>query len=176
MMSTEAEATRAWKPLETRINEYLAEMETSTKYLSDLMSLSKINVEVRTRNTSTQHGPVVLPREFCAFPVNTLLRNRNPDFFGRTTELKKISSYLDPRNNTTLRTYTIYGRRGVGRTDLALEYAYSNLAKFDAIFWINGETAGSLRTSFAAIATALQLPNADRAGKHHKMVARVLVF
>ncbi|KAK0118550.1 hypothetical protein ONS95_007438 [Cadophora gregata] len=166
--SSEGDAAKAWKPFEISINEYLEEMETSTKHLNDMIGCSKVNVEARTKPLSTRPGPIVLPREFCAFPVNTLLRNRNADFFGRNTELEKISSYLDPRSNTTLRTYTIYGRRGVGKTDIALEYAYSNLAKFDAIFWINCETAGSLRTSFAAIATALRLPNADRAGCHEE--------
>ncbi|KAH7416715.1 P-loop containing nucleoside triphosphate hydrolase protein [Cadophora sp. MPI-SDFR-AT-0126] len=166
--SSEGYAAKTWKPLEIRINEYLEEMETSTKHLGDMMSCLKFDVEIRTRTTSIRHEPVSLPREFCDFPVNTLLRNRNADFFGRSTELERISSYLDPRINTTLRTYTIFGRRGVGKTDIALEYAYSNLAKFDAIFWINCETVGVLRTSFASMATALRLPNADRAGCHEE--------
>ena len=171
-----ADTAKFGTPFEIRIIEYLEEMETSTKHLNDMMSLSKAKSDVHTRAIAIRRDTIILPREFCAFPVNTLLRNRNADFFGRSTELERIGNYLDPRSNTTLRTYTIFGRRGVGKTDIALEYAYTNLAKFDAIFWINCETAGALRTSFAAIATALRLPNADRAGMNHILNASALLI
>ena len=164
MVYAEADSAESWRALSISINEYLDEMETSAKHLNKMMSCSKVNTDIGTRTTTIRRDPILIPREFCAFPVNTLLRNRNADFFGRSTELEKISSYLDPRSNTTLRTYTVFGRRGVGKTDIALEYAYSNLTKFDAIFWINCETASALRTSFAAIASALRLPNAVRTG------------
>jgi hypothetical protein len=39
------------------------------------------------------------------------------------------------------RTYTIYGRRGVGKTDIAAQFAYQNSCDFDAIFWIQCETS-----------------------------------
>lgn len=38
-----------------------------------------------------------------------------------------------------------------GKTDIALKYAYPNLAKSDVIFWINCETAGALKTPFFAL-------------------------
>jgi hypothetical protein len=58
----------------------------------------------------------------------------------------------------------IYGRRGVGKTDIALEYAYANVAGFEAIFWIQCETSITLRQSFTDMACALNLPGADRNG------------
>jgi hypothetical protein len=58
----------------------------------------------------------------------------------------------------------IYGRRGVGKTDIALQYAYTNPAGFDAIFWIACETSITLRQSFTDMAVALNLPGADRNG------------
>ncbi|KAH7348885.1 P-loop containing nucleoside triphosphate hydrolase protein [Rhexocercosporidium sp. MPI-PUGE-AT-0058] len=161
-------AKKAWMPLETRVNDYLADMDTTVKHLIDLTSYPKPNVSARNEDLPLRGTPVVLSREFCAFPVDTLSRKRNDEFFGRVGELERINIYLDPRNNTALRTYTLFGRRGVGKTDIALEFAHTNSAKFDAIFWVNCETSGSLRTSFAAIATALRLPTADRAGCHEE--------
>lgn len=92
-------------------------------------------------------------------------RTRNERFYGRADELKKIDEYLGARDITTLRTYTIYGRRGVGKTDLALEYAHRNRAGYDAIFWINCETRLSLRLSFSEMAVTLGLPNATKDSK-----------
>jgi predicted AAA+ superfamily ATPase len=91
---------------------------------------------------------------------------RNPKFYGRQIELKKINQALSWRipENDLLRAYTIYGRRGVGKTEIALEYAYLNPEKFDAIFWVNCETSLSLRESFTSIAKAVNIPGADKSG------------
>jgi KaiC/GvpD/RAD55 family RecA-like ATPase len=51
--------------------------------------------------------------------------------------MKKITDYLTLREGISeLRMYTICGRRGVGKTEIALQYAYDNPSRFDAIFWI----------------------------------------
>jgi predicted AAA+ superfamily ATPase len=92
---------------------------------------------------------------------------QNRRFYGRKAELDKINQALDRKNpdNAPLRTYTIYGRRGVGKTELALQYAYTNPANFDAIFWIGCETALSLRRSFTNMAMEVKLPGADKHGR-----------
>ncbi|KAG4441816.1 hypothetical protein IFR05_002680 [Cadophora sp. M221] len=159
---------KTWKSLENRIDDYLSDMDATVKHLVDLVNYPKTTIAAHAGSLSLRNAPVVLSREFCAFPVDTLVRSRNIEFFGRVGELERINAYLDPRNNTKLRTYTLFGRRGVGKTDIALEFAHTNTSKFDAIFWVNCETSGALRTSFAAIATALRLPNADRAGCHEE--------
>lgn len=80
--------------------------------------------------------------------------------------MKRIISHLSPKDGVSeLRTYTIYGRRGVGKTEIALQYAYENRSGFDAIFWIQCETSISLRQSFTDVAVCLNLPGADRSGK-----------
>ena len=84
------------------------------------------------------------------------------------TELEKIEKYLSPKDDQSLRTYTIYGRRGVGKTEIALQFAYMNQSSFDAIFWIQCETSVSIRQSFTNVAVALNLPGADRDGHHEE--------
>ena len=63
------------------------------------------------------------------------------------------------------RKLTILNRRGVGKTDIALEYAYTNPSGIEAIFWIQCETSITLRQSFTDMAVQLNLPGADRNGK-----------
>jgi len=130
-----------------------------------MTSLSKLNQQRQLRDLAYRHIPVPTPEENVAFPVVWLNnRGRNEEFFGRTSEIKKIDNALSHIDNTALQTYTIYGRRGVGKTDIALEYAYRNTVGFDAIFWIRCETAIAIRQSYNDVAVELGLPGADRHG------------
>jgi hypothetical protein len=112
---------------------------------------------MRTEAQPEQEDPAI-------FPIKMLPLDRNKQFFGREEELTAINDHLGKMENTSLLTYTIYGRRGVGKTHLALEYAYRNLGKFEAIFWIRCETSASLRQSVASAAAELNLPGASEPG------------
>lgn len=60
------------------------------------------------------------------------------------------------------------GLGGVGKTQIALEYAYQNHKVFDAIFWISAEDSSSMYQSFSRAAVeALKLPSA-RLNAHEK--------
>ena len=163
---TDAEALKAWRALEMRINENLADIDRAVKHLNDITSYSKLSIERQTKNLSLRHAPTVQPEEHATFPITMIPRSQNERFYGRQEELENINHHLDTRLNSNLRTYTIYGRRGVGKTDIALQYGYTNPASFDAIFWVQCETSVSLRQSFTDIAAALNLPGADRNGLH----------
>jgi hypothetical protein len=147
-----------------KIKDYLTEMEGVVKHLNDITSYSMVNLERQVKGLAIRHGPAPAPEEHATFPIMMLPKSKNENFYGRKDELDRINQYLDYRNNTKLRTYTIYGRRGVGKTDIALEYAYTNPSDFEAIFWVHCETSLSLRQSFTDMAVALNLPGADRNG------------
>jgi len=124
-----------------------------------------VNREIYARNLSLRHAPLVLPDEYATFPITMIQRSQNENFYGRQEELERINRFLDHRGSNGLRTYTIYGRRGVGKTDIALQYAYTNPSGFEAIYWVQCETSLSLRQSFTDMAVELNLPGADRDGK-----------
>ena len=129
------------------------------------------------------------------FPCVTLPHRRNANFYGREKQLLDIDEYLNPQTARTLRTFTIYGRRGVGKTNIALEYgtllvqkhaggsprgvphratlttlAHRNPSNFDAVFWIRCETAASLRTSFLDMALASKLGGASTTTHHEEIL------
>jgi hypothetical protein len=141
-------------------------MEGYVKHLNDITSYSMLNFERQVKNLETRHAPVIPSEEHASFPIKFLPKERNENFYGRQEELERINNYLDPRYNPNLRTYTIYGRRGVGKTDIALQYAHTNPAQFDAIFWVSCETSLALRQSFSDMAVELGIPGADRNGQH----------
>lgn len=71
-----------------------------------------------------------------AFPVRCLPDIRTDHFFGREENIQRIHKFLGNQEEEKLRTYLIYGRRGVGKTQIALEYAQRFQSKFDAVFWV----------------------------------------
>lgn len=136
------------------------------KHTHDITSYSVASLARQAKNISLRHGQIALPQDHATFPVSMIPKSQCSNFYGRTEELERINHHLDHRNSAELlRTYTIYGRRGVGKTDIALQYAYTNPAGFEDIFWIQCETSISLRQSFTDMAVELNLPGADKFGQ-----------
>ena len=87
---------------------------------------------------------------------------RNPFFTGRTEILETLHMHLGPdQTNDHVQSYALRGLGGVGKTQLALEYAYRYALEYSAIFWIGAETLESITSSLLNIAEVLQLPGRD---------------
>jgi hypothetical protein len=163
---SDAEVQKGWTAFETKISTHISDLDKTVRHLNEITNFSAVNRERYQKNLSIRQGVLPEPEEPAAFPIQMLPFGQNPRFYGRKAELEKINQALDwkVQGNSPLRTYTIYGRRGVGKTQLALEYAYSNPANFEAIFWVACETGLVLRQSFTQIALRLNLPGADKHG------------
>jgi hypothetical protein len=105
-------------------------------------------------------------------------RQRLDNFLGRQDILSKIDEYLLPTNikldstsiqpgnqltekEEILRSFAICGLGGMGKTELAVEYAYSRKHAFEAIFWLGADDAKILASNFAQIAQKLKLEDDD---------------
>ena len=162
---TDAEAKRAWPQMNAHLTAHLTALDATVKHLNEVTSYSTVNLQQQIKNLSLRHAAVPEAEEHANFPCTLIPFQQNEKFYGREAEMKKIVNHLSPKEGTSdLRTYTIYGRRGVGKTEIALQYAYENPSGFDAIFWIQCETSVSIRQSFTDVAVALNLPGADRNG------------
>ncbi|KAI9794810.1 MAG: hypothetical protein M1816_002938 [Peltula sp. TS41687] len=89
---------------------------------------------------------------------------RNKDFFGRSDILKTLDTVLLPSQETIVSSepqetkhVILCGMGGIGKTEVALEFAYSRQSKFDAIFWIRADDVDKLEMDFSEIATLLGL-------------------
>jgi len=139
-------------------------LDSTVRHLNDITNYSKVNQDQTVKNMSLKHALIPEAEETAAFPIKRLPFNQNPHFYGRQEELEKITKYLAPKGDQSFRTYTIYGRRGVGKTDIALQFAHTNSVGYDAIFWIQCETSVAIRQSFTNVAIDLNLPRAIRDG------------
>lgn len=55
----------------------------------------------------------------------------------------------------------IHGLGGVGKTQLAVEYAYRNGANYDVVWWLRSEEPSTLASDYAGLAAQLNLPEKD---------------
>lgn len=81
------------------------------------------------------------------------LYEQNKDFFGREEELQELDRYLLPPDDMTFsgqiesrRHVVLCGMGGLGKTSLAIEFAHSRRAKFDAVFWIRADEVSKMET------------------------------
>jgi hypothetical protein len=69
----------------------------------------------------------------------------------------------DSGNVQSTRLFAICGMGGVGKTDLAIEYAYSRRKSFGAVFWLEAGGVSQLVSHFGRISTQLGLEDPDEA-------------
>lgn len=85
--------------------------------------------------------------------------HRNTFFTGRERFLTVLHERLvNEHGEVPLSCYALYGLGGIGKTQIALEYAYRHVLEYSAVFWIASETDESILASMVCIAEVLQLP------------------
>jgi tetratricopeptide (TPR) repeat protein len=88
--------------------------------------------------------------------------NRNLNFTGRAELLAQIEAALRSGTPAAL-TQALSGLGGVGKTQLAVEYAYRHAAEYDLVWWMRSEQPTTLAADYAGLAHALNLPERDAA-------------
>jgi len=80
---------------------------------------------------------------------------RNADFTGRGVGLEQLRDNLMGGGKAVVLAQALYGLGGVGKTQMALEYAYRFMADYDLIWWIPAERADEIVSSLAELAGRL---------------------
>ena len=78
---------------------------------------------------------------------------RNPAFTGRDRLLIEVRERLLADDRAVVQ--ALQGMGGVGKTQLAAEYAYRFAGFYDLAWWMNAEQAGLIGDQFAALGAAL---------------------
>ena len=79
-------------------------------------------------------------------------------FTDRDTELERLREQLQTRGEALV---AVYGPGGVGKTQLAVEYAWKHLGVYDAVLWVKADSPEALDRDLAALAPVLGLPDSD---------------
>jgi tetratricopeptide (TPR) repeat protein len=88
---------------------------------------------------------------------------RNKNFTGRTDLLERLRGGLANRV-TAVVPHALHGLGGVGKTQMAVEYAYRYRSEYDLVWWIPADQPVLVRSSLASLAQPLGLPSASVSG------------
>ena len=87
---------------------------------------------------------------------------RNVFFSGRKEVLQNLHNAFKKQKAIAVnQTQAICGLGGIGKTQLAVEYAYTFRSEYDAIFWVSADTMDTISSGFLNIAQCLGLPEKD---------------
>ncbi len=95
-------------------------------------------------------------------PLFTVPYFRNPLFTGREDILDTLHDRLITTQATALtQPQAIHGLGGIGKTQIAIEYAYTYRNKYQAVLWVRAATRETLTLDYTDIAHQLHLPLED---------------
>jgi tetratricopeptide (TPR) repeat protein len=86
---------------------------------------------------------------------------RNPNFTGRETLLLTLQRSLETRSKASVLPHALHGLGGVGKTQLAVEYAYQFQDRYDLVWWIPAEQQSLVLQSLVDLGRILGLPSTE---------------
>ncbi|MGY1760144.1 FxSxx-COOH system tetratricopeptide repeat protein [Geodermatophilus sp. SYSU D00779] len=135
----------------------------------DLIGLDEAAATARLRDRLTGGRPTAAPLFPSAGPSLTdepgfagglpavwRVPPRNPHFTGRDGMLAELRRRLRAGEGTLV-VQALHGLGGVGKTQLALEYAHRFAADYDVVWWIDAEQPVLIPEQFARLAESLDL-------------------
>ncbi|MEV6960757.1 FxSxx-COOH system tetratricopeptide repeat protein [Streptomyces sp. NPDC051207] len=94
-----------------------------------------------------------------ARPVTYRMPPRNPHFTGRDATLRELRRRLTSAGEAAIQ--VVHGMGGVGKTQLAVEYAYRHLSKYRFVAFVDAEDPDLLASQFMPLARELGLVGVD---------------
>jgi hypothetical protein len=91
-------------------------------------------------------------------PVWNVPLQRLQNFYERGGLLEGLRASLD---SGAARGVAVHGRGGVGKTQIAVEYAYRHAADYELVWWVRAEESASLAADYAGLYRKLGLAPAD---------------
>ncbi|KAL8836422.1 MAG: hypothetical protein Q9170_002910 [Blastenia crenularia] len=127
----------------------------------------------KTAKSIGEAMPPMIPARLPCFTLeDTPELARNPNFLGREDTLNAMRHILLPyRQGSTsfeidsLKQLALCGMGGIGKTEIALEFAHRQRRKYDAVFWARADTIANLDKSFWHLSDRLGLLDYSRQPK-----------
>ena len=82
---------------------------------------------------------------------------RNKNFTGRGDLLEALRTKIE-ESSTTVALHALHGMGGVGKTQMAIEYAWRYQDSYDLVWWVPADQPMMIRSALAQLAPSLDLP------------------
>jgi hypothetical protein len=92
-------------------------------------------------------------------PVWNVPHQRNQNFYGREDLLAELRASFT--SGAASRGHAVYGQGGVGKTQVAIEYAYRHASDYKLVWWVRAEESASLASDYAGLYRKLELAPRD---------------
>ncbi|OHV31704.1 cytochrome C, partial [Pseudofrankia sp. EUN1h] len=99
---------------------------------------------------------------------------RNPHFTGREEELADLRARLVGDGRAVAVPQALHGLGGVGKTQLAVQYAYRHAGDYDLVWWVPAEDPALALGALAALAARVGMAAAGQAEQSARAVVEVL--
>jgi tetratricopeptide (TPR) repeat protein len=86
---------------------------------------------------------------------------RNSNFTGRSDLLGRINEALREHTPSALVPQPLFGLGGIGKSQLAVEFAYRNQYDYELLWWVQADDEQSIRRSLASLARRLRLAESE---------------
>src|SRR5216683_4002995 len=90
---------------------------------------------------------------------------RNAAFTGRSAVLEKLRDQLVGSSKAVVLPQALYGLGGVGKTQVALEYAHRFMADYDLVWWVSSEQRELVNPALAELAGRIGIRVGDSLGE-----------
>ena len=152
-----------WETGATAPNPYFRQQlsELFGKSIQELGLIHEVSEEHTDNSSIVPDAPTSY--EFSSpLPLWFVPYRRNPFFTGREETLAYLHNALKKSKTASLtQAQAINGLGGIGKTQIAIEYAYRYREDYQAVFCINASTNDTLNNDFKTLAVLLHLPEHD---------------
>lgn len=127
------------------------EPEEATQALAEQIAQMVVDTpELKVAQLAKWDGET-LPEPMPLPPQSVMPYQRNADFVGRTQDLHAIAQQILLEDSSGLAAVAICGMGGMGKTQLAVEFAYRYGRFFAGVYWLNFAQADNVAQEVAAI-------------------------
>jgi tetratricopeptide (TPR) repeat protein len=137
--------------------------EKRVAYLTPIDVIAIVHEELRfedLRSVSSGEPDVISQKDAGLPAIWNVPHHPNMNFTGRETLLTELHRSLTSEARAAL-VQAITGLGGVGKTQIAVEYAYRYARQYQLIWWLRAETQEALISDYARLAEELELKTAD---------------
>jgi len=153
---------KTWSTFSKKCSDVVKKIRKLSRDVDVAAQLAKLDKQSSTAEIATAFGAFadrdIFDDTDAKLPCYHIPYGLNLRFFGRSDDLRKLREYLDPTiAPTQLKAIGIHGRGGVGKSQLALQYANTSMGKYAAIAWTPSETRIKMMQGLCELATKLGL-------------------